>query len=176
MQYIYLGLLALASSVVAAPSPRLHSRAPSGAPTVALKNGSYYGVHNSNYNQDFFLGIPYAQPPLEDLRFSNPASLNNTWSGALPATNYAFVSVAMLGYQDHSTHHSLRSALVMEEIKSVTSRAKIVFTSTLYVPLAMRTPLSQSPFGSMVSTTEYLPLISNLPFCRWRFLHGWCCG
>lgn len=29
--------------------------------TVALKNGSYTGVHNSAYNQDFFLGIPYAQ-------------------------------------------------------------------------------------------------------------------
>ena len=35
------------------------------APTVTVKNGSYAGVHNTYYNQDYFLGIPYAQvgPP-----------------------------------------------------------------------------------------------------------------
>lgn len=31
------------------------------APSVTVKNGSYTGLHNSYYNQDFFLGIPYAQ-------------------------------------------------------------------------------------------------------------------
>lgn len=31
------------------------------APVVAVKNGSYSGIHSSGYNQDFFLGIPYAQ-------------------------------------------------------------------------------------------------------------------
>jgi hypothetical protein len=30
-------------------------------PVVAVKNGSYAGVHSSEYNQDFFLGMPYAQ-------------------------------------------------------------------------------------------------------------------
>jgi hypothetical protein len=30
-------------------------------PVAALKNGSYLGLHNSEYNQDFFLGLPYAQ-------------------------------------------------------------------------------------------------------------------
>jgi len=30
-------------------------------PVVALKNGSYVGTHDSAFNQDFFLGIPYAQ-------------------------------------------------------------------------------------------------------------------
>lgn len=31
------------------------------APTVTVLNGTYAGVYNDNYNQDFFLGIPYAQ-------------------------------------------------------------------------------------------------------------------
>jgi hypothetical protein len=31
------------------------------APVVSVKNGSYTGVYSSVFNQDFFLGIPYAQ-------------------------------------------------------------------------------------------------------------------
>ncbi|KAJ3957828.1 hypothetical protein N0V92_005580 [Colletotrichum tropicale] len=31
------------------------------APVVAVKNGSYAGIHSAEYNQDFFLGIPYAK-------------------------------------------------------------------------------------------------------------------
>jgi hypothetical protein len=30
-------------------------------PVVTVKNGSYIGIHNSAFNQDFFLGLPYAQ-------------------------------------------------------------------------------------------------------------------
>ncbi|KAG9657003.1 alpha/beta-hydrolase, partial [Aureobasidium melanogenum] len=95
----------LLSLVVSAASaaPSLLRRAPANAPTVNLKNGSYYGVHNSQYNQDFFLGITFAQPPLEQLRFANPETLNSTWAGALPATNYAFECVGyggdQIGYQ-----------------------------------------------------------------------------
>jgi len=95
-------LLSLAVSVASA-APSLLRRAPAGAPVVNLKNGSYYGVHNSQYNQDFFLGIPFAQPPLDELRFANPESVNSTWTGALPATNYAFECVGyggdQVGYQ-----------------------------------------------------------------------------
>ncbi|GAB7348751.1 hypothetical protein MBLNU459_g7483t2 [Dothideomycetes sp. NU459] len=91
---------------VAAPSQsRLMPRAPAGSPTVNVKNGSYYGVHSSTYNQDFFLGIPFAQPPLEQLRFANPASLNWSWTGALPATNYAYECIGygsdQIGYQQN---------------------------------------------------------------------------
>lgn len=95
MQDLFLGLLAFSSSVAAASyHPPLHARASAEVPIASVQNGSYYGVHNSNYNQDFFLGIPFAQPPLGDLRFAIPKSLNSTWVGALPATNYAFVSTS----------------------------------------------------------------------------------
>lgn len=30
-------------------------------PTVRVKNGTYSGIHSPQYDQDFFLGIPYAQ-------------------------------------------------------------------------------------------------------------------
>ncbi|KAI4722066.1 alpha/beta-hydrolase [Aureobasidium sp. EXF-10727] len=95
-------LLSLAVSAASA-APSLLRRAPVGAPVVNLKNGSYYGTHNSQYNQDFFLGVPFAQPPLDELRFANPETFNASWTGALPATNYAFECVGyggdQVGYQ-----------------------------------------------------------------------------
>ncbi|KAG7384478.1 hypothetical protein PHYBOEH_009435 [Phytophthora boehmeriae] len=60
-----------------------------GVPTATVKNGSYYGVYQSTYDQDFFLGMPYAQPPVGDLRFRNPQSLNTTWTEAKNATEYS---------------------------------------------------------------------------------------
>ncbi|KAK4234233.1 Alpha/Beta hydrolase protein [Achaetomium macrosporum] len=57
-------------------------------PTATLKNGTYEGIHVASYNQDLFLGIPYAQPPVGDLRFRNPQSLNTTF-GLKNATEYA---------------------------------------------------------------------------------------
>lgn len=30
-------------------------------PTVTVKNGTYYGIHNPDFNQDFFLGMPFAK-------------------------------------------------------------------------------------------------------------------
>lgn len=59
------------------------------APTAHVKNGTYVGVHAADYNQDYFLGIPYAQPPVGSLRFRNPVGLNQSWSDARPATAYS---------------------------------------------------------------------------------------
>ncbi|KAK1986730.1 carboxylesterase [Colletotrichum cereale] len=59
------------------------------APTVDLKNGSYHGVYSSSYHQDFFLGIPYARPPVDDLRFRVPQPLNSSWEGSRNATDYS---------------------------------------------------------------------------------------
>ncbi|KAL4123467.1 hypothetical protein PRIC2_009322 [Phytophthora ramorum] len=58
-------------------------------PTVTVKNGSYYGVYQDTYAQDLFLGMPYAQPPVGDLRFRNPEPLNSTWSDSKNATEYS---------------------------------------------------------------------------------------
>lgn len=59
------------------------------APTATVKNGTLVGEHNSFYNQDFFKGIPYAQPPVNDLRFRVPVPLNSSWSGTKTVTEFS---------------------------------------------------------------------------------------
>ena len=75
-------LLLLASSGLASPTsptPCTSSTGTIATPVVTVKNGSFSGVYNPTYNQDFFLGIPYAQvgspPPARDyLNVPSPQS------------------------------------------------------------------------------------------------------
>jgi hypothetical protein len=88
------GVFVLAQSlaqVAAGPFHKPHST----TPVATIKNGSYEGVHSPEYDQDFFLGIPYAQAPVGDLRFRNPRSYHETWKGSRDAVKY---SPACVGY------------------------------------------------------------------------------
>ncbi|KAJ5886953.1 uncharacterized protein N7473_009627 [Penicillium subrubescens] len=80
------GFLAVWAVAHAAPSAKT-------APTVDVRNGTYTGVHSTTYGQDFFLGMPYAQPPVGNLRFTVPQSLNESWSGARDAKEYSDICV-----------------------------------------------------------------------------------
>ncbi|XRM44782.1 hypothetical protein ABZX51_007893 [Aspergillus tubingensis] len=68
-------------------------------PVAQTKNGSYYGVYMPQYNEDYFLGIPFAKPPLAHLRWANPESVNESWSGLRPATGYAMECIGYGGDQ-----------------------------------------------------------------------------
>lgn len=58
-------------------------------PQVVVQQGAYEGIYVAGYNQDLFLGIPYAQPPIGDLRFQNPEPLDTTFDEVRNATEYA---------------------------------------------------------------------------------------
>ncbi|KAF9783593.1 hypothetical protein IL306_009032 [Fusarium sp. DS 682] len=92
MKHSILGIL-LALITGAVSKPTLLEK----PPTIKVKNGTYMGTHSNSYNQDFFLGIPYAQPPVKNLRFNTAQSLNTTWTGKKPANSY---SPACIGYGD----------------------------------------------------------------------------
>lgn len=65
-------------------------------PSATTTNGTYVGRYEPAYDEDYFLGIPFAQRPLGDLRFRAPKSLNESWSGTRNATEY---SPECIGYE-----------------------------------------------------------------------------
>ncbi|KAI9164201.1 Lipase 2 [Paramyrothecium foliicola] len=56
-------------------------------PVIKLEAGTVVGVHNSEYDQDFFLGVPYAAPPVGQLRLKQAVS-HPLWTCPLKATSY----------------------------------------------------------------------------------------
>lgn len=59
------------------------------SPTVTVLNGTYEGLYAPTFDQDFFLGIPYAQDAGGANRFRIPKALNETWAGTRVAKNYS---------------------------------------------------------------------------------------
>ncbi|KAF2967191.1 hypothetical protein GQX73_g6362 [Xylaria multiplex] len=57
-------------------------------PVVRVLNGSYEGLHLPSFQQDVFLGIPYAQDTGGINRFRVPQSLDETWKGIREAKIY----------------------------------------------------------------------------------------
>ncbi|KAF2182914.1 alpha/beta-hydrolase [Zopfia rhizophila CBS 207.26] len=55
---------------------------------VSIKNGTIVGSYNGEYHQNYFLGIPYAQPPLGSLQFNAPEPVNKAWVTARSASAY----------------------------------------------------------------------------------------
>lgn len=58
------------------------------APTATTLNGTYQGRYIPEWNQDVFLGLPYAQPPVGQLRYRWPQSLNTSFEGVRDASQY----------------------------------------------------------------------------------------
>ncbi|KAL4957590.1 Alpha/Beta hydrolase protein [Aspergillus filifer] len=56
-------------------------------PSATARNGTYIGVHNRHYAVDYFLGVPFAQAPVDDLRLAPARRLNVSFSGTRNATH-----------------------------------------------------------------------------------------
>lgn len=62
-------------------------------PSAHLSNGTYLGVHSREYDQDYFLGIPYAQPPIGSRRFAPPQALIESFGEPRSATEYGLMCI-----------------------------------------------------------------------------------
>lgn len=59
-------------------------------PTVTVKNGTLQGHRSPQWSQDFFLGIPFAEPPVGDLRFRWPQPYASKYDGVRNASQYGY--------------------------------------------------------------------------------------
>ncbi|KAK8049360.1 carboxylesterase family protein [Apiospora phragmitis] len=66
-------------------------------PRVTIKNSTLVGVYSPGYDQDFFLGVPFSQLRIGDLRFRNPQPINESWDGERAAQK---LPPACVGYGD----------------------------------------------------------------------------
>ncbi|KAK4539832.1 hypothetical protein LTR36_010293 [Oleoguttula mirabilis] len=82
------------------------------SPIATVKNGTLQGHYSSEWDQDFFLGIPYAQPPVGQLRFKWPQSLNTTYDGVRDATQYGYSC-----YQYGSTFNLSEDCLTLNVVR-----------------------------------------------------------
>ncbi|KAF2738424.1 alpha/beta-hydrolase [Polyplosphaeria fusca] len=57
-------------------------------PRATVLNGTYEGTYLPQFDQDIFLGIPYAQDTGALNRFRPPQALTETWNGTRLATKY----------------------------------------------------------------------------------------
>lgn len=56
------------------------------APQVTIQNGTLEGFHLPAFKEDVFLGVPFAAPPVDNLRLRHPVPYENAWSGIREAT------------------------------------------------------------------------------------------
>jgi len=59
-----------------------------GTPLAHTRNGTYAGIYDSRHDQYYYLGMPYAMPPVASRRFSRPQPLNNSWDEVRNAREY----------------------------------------------------------------------------------------
>lgn len=88
------------------------------APKVKVRNGTYVGFHDPVLNTDNFYGVAYAQPPLGDLRFRQPQSLNTTWPGNRVAVDWPKECVA--SSKTSSFEHRLSSQRLTQGSSKIT--------------------------------------------------------
>ncbi|KAL7940298.1 alpha/beta-hydrolase [Trichoderma barbatum] len=87
----------------------------------AVQNDTVVGKYNTHYRQDLFLGIPYAKPPVQDLRFTRPQHLTEKWTSPKQTTEYGpycyGFNVHLVGFDKNSTNPSSEDCLTINVVR-----------------------------------------------------------
>lgn len=69
-------------------------------PLATINNGTIRGSYLPAFDQDLFLGVPFAEPPLGDLRFRRPLPYSSSWSGVRDTTSRGKSCVGYAGFAE----------------------------------------------------------------------------
>ncbi|KAJ7863725.1 Alpha/Beta hydrolase protein [Mycena olivaceomarginata] len=97
-------------------------------PSVTIKNGTV------SFNQTLFLGIPYAQPPVGDLRLRPPRSINASF-GTLDASAYGphCWSQFTTGFDDNSGFNTSEDCLTLNVIRPTGASEKSLVPVVVWI-------------------------------------------
>ncbi|RII16374.1 hypothetical protein CUC08_Gglean002812 [Alternaria sp. MG1] len=106
-------------------------------PTVKTTNGTLVGVRNAKYSQDFFLGIPYAQPPIGNLRYKRPEPLHQPWEqrNATETGPWCHSSPLTLPVfsQTGNSHEESEDCLTLNIVRPATAHSISKFPVLVYI-------------------------------------------
>ncbi|CZR32235.1 uncharacterized protein FPRO_02047 [Fusarium proliferatum ET1] len=89
-------------------------------PTVTIKNGTIVGARSPTYNQEFFLGVPFASPPVGDLRLRKPAP-PKSWDGIRVTNTYSDwcmgVDIGLPGFSQKVTGNMSEDCLYLNIVR-----------------------------------------------------------
>jgi carboxylesterase type B len=94
---------------------RIVTGSPAPPPTVQTVNGTYTGLNLESFSQEAFYGIPYATPPLGDLRLRRALPFDQSWTGTRKATVRSDSCPGYNGFPDSLVGGSLIDGLTLGE-------------------------------------------------------------
>ncbi|EIN05226.1 alpha/beta-hydrolase [Punctularia strigosozonata HHB-11173 SS5] len=89
-------------------------------PRATVRNGTYVGFSLPSFEQELFLGMPYAQQPLPpNLRLRPPVSLNTSWNGTRNAMEYSPICIGYPsgGANDDLGHELSEACLTLNIVR-----------------------------------------------------------
>ena len=98
------------------------------APTVTIRNGTVIGKLVAALGQHQFLGIPFAQPPVGNLRLRQALPLNSSF-GTLNATNFGNSCISRTSDSPNPSEDCLSLNIVRPSSASGTSALPVLYDS-----------------------------------------------
>ncbi|KAJ5214782.1 Carboxylesterase type B active site protein [Penicillium cf. viridicatum] len=104
----------------------------SATPAVTILNGTVHGVYNAVHEQDHFLGLPYAQPPVGPLRFHPPQPISTSFHAPLNAISYGpfckGYSLHLLGFDQNNFHYpQSEDCLTLNVVRPAGLRSDVLY-------------------------------------------------